>query len=831
MVDTPKTRILYVHHRSELGGAPTSLSHLIRHLDRERFDPYVYCPEGPAANLFRESGAVVYTGTVASFTHIWASTYRGRRWLLFIRELGRLPWHALRFRSIVRRGGFGLVHLNDSPMLAAAWLAQRACIPVVWHLRSALPHDGRDRISQIVRRAILRLGDAAIAINSDVADVWRVPARIVPNSVELDRFRPGEGDAARSRLGLSPNGIVVAYFGFLYPSKGFREFIQAAALLQKQGTKASYLIVGSGVRGDLFFRTPVGRLLRLFDLARNYEAEARQLVEELGLGDSVRFVPFTRETDEIYRAVDIVVAPSQGPEIGRPMLEGASSGIAVIGTGSRTGGGILEPGETTVLVEEFHATALAEAIADLVVNDDKREAMGRAARTHAMQVFDADLNARAVEELYDRLLPPVGVTRVLLVHHRSQLGGAPSSLAELIKNLDRTRFDPHVYAPPGEAARLFHEAGAIVHTGPVAIFAHAWDNPYAGFRWLVVGREAAKLVPHIRALRGLMKRSHFSIVHLNDSPLLPAAWVAKRGGAKVVWHLRSALFGDGRDRRSRMICRLIDRWGDAAIAIDGDVAARFPLRHPITVVHNSVPRAQPVRDSAEAKRALQLPADRVTIGYAGFVRRQKGWPELIHATRLLVEEGLPAHVVVIGGGIRPPAYFRTLRGRLLALTHVLTDEETAIAQLVQELGLVDHVSFLPFRTSVREVYDALDIVTFPNPGVGLGRPVLEAAAYGKPVVASGSADGAGLLLPEETGILLPRADPAAIAAALRRLIVDPELRARLGVAAAQHARANFDARVNAGRVEDVYVSLTGNPTPVAHHAEETRPEPTASAKA
>src|SRR5947209_11108323 len=157
-----KTRILYVHHRSELGGAPTSLSHLIRHLDRSRFEPHVYCPRGEAAELFRTAGAVVHTGPIAGFTHIWASQYRGRRWLLLARELGRLPSHLIRLRAVIDRVGFGLVHLNDSPLLAAAWLARRRRIPVVWHLRSAPPNDGRDLRSRLLRRAILRLGDATI---------------------------------------------------------------------------------------------------------------------------------------------------------------------------------------------------------------------------------------------------------------------------------------------------------------------------------------------------------------------------------------------------------------------------------------------------------------------------------------------------------------------------------------------------------------------------------------------------------------------------------------------------------------------------------------------
>ena len=90
-----RTRILYVHHRSELGGAPTSLSYILHNLDKERFEAHVFCPPGAAADLFRKSGAIVHTGVVASFTHIWASVYRGRRWLLFVRELLRLPAHTV----------------------------------------------------------------------------------------------------------------------------------------------------------------------------------------------------------------------------------------------------------------------------------------------------------------------------------------------------------------------------------------------------------------------------------------------------------------------------------------------------------------------------------------------------------------------------------------------------------------------------------------------------------------------------------------------------------------------------------------------------------------
>jgi glycosyltransferase involved in cell wall biosynthesis len=404
------TRILFVHHRSELGGAPTSLSFVVANLDRGRFEPHIYCPPGPAAQLLREAGATVHEGTVAGFTHIWASTYRGRRWLLLLRELSRLPAHLYGLSRVLRGERFDVVHLNDSPLLPAAWLAHRAGKPVVWHLRSAPPEQGVDRLSRLVRRALLRLADAFIAINGDIARLWDVPADVIPNSVALDRFHPGDSAVARAACGLPPDRPIVSYFGFVYPSKGFREFIRAAALMHERGVEATFLIVGGGVRSSAFFRSPLGRTLELLGLARDYEAEARELVQERGLGETFRFVPFTRDTAGLYRASDVVIAPSQGPEIARPVLEGAACGVAVIATGTTTGGAILEPGRTAVVVDDPRAESLARAGAELLADVARRQAIGAAAREHAVKTFDPVVNTRRIEGVYDRVLGRPGAT-------------------------------------------------------------------------------------------------------------------------------------------------------------------------------------------------------------------------------------------------------------------------------------------------------------------------------------------------------------------------------------------------------------------------------------
>ena len=388
--------------------------------------------------------------------------------------------------------------------------------------------------------------------------------------------------------------------------------------------------------------------------------------------------------------------------------------------------------------------------------------------------------------------------RVLFIHHRPQPSGAAQSLALLIGALS-DEWEAHVLVPGGAAAELFKAAGATVHSAPVPAFTHTWDVQYRGLRWLVAVRELLWAPAHRRALRRLLQELRPALVHLNDSVLLASSIVTHKAGVPVIWHLRSSLANGGRDRRSRWIQRTIDRYGVAAIAIDEDVAASFPLRIPVHVIPNPVviEEGQPLD--------LHIPDQRVRIGYVGYLRQQKGWPQFLEALRMLVDDGLPVHGVVVGGAIRPSSTFRGWRGRVLEALGV-PDEERAFDQRISELNLAGHVTSVPFTVSLGSVYRALDLVVFPNQGAGLGRPVLEAAAYGLPAVASGSPDGGGILEPNRTGVLLRDGTARELAAALRLLCSDPVLRSVLGSTAQSRV---VSLRQVAAEVEEVYAGATG----------------------
>ena len=368
--------------------------------------------------------------------------------------------------------------------------------------------------------------------------------------------------------------------------------------------------------------------------------------------------------------------------------------------------------------------------------------------------------------------------RVLFVHHRPQPSGAARSLALLIGALP-AEWDAHVVAPGGGAARLFEAAGATVHRAPVPAFAHTWEcstTACAGSSRRAKrhgsrrtrGRCAACCARRARH-RPRQRRRHTRLGRDRGAAR------ATRSCGTCARRSRTA----GRDARSRRIGRVIDRYGAAAIAIDRDVASTFAIRLPVEVIPN------PVRVEAGEPAELGVPAGRLAVGYFGYLRRQKGWPQFLEALRLLTDRGVEVQGVIVGGGVRPSSAFRGARGRVLRALGV-PDEEADLEQAIGELGLADHVTRLPFTEDVGPVLRALDVVVFPNQGAGLGRPVLEAAAYGVPVVASGSPHGGGVLEPGETGVLLPRGTSTALADALAELAADGDLRLRLGAAAREH---------------------------------------------
>ena len=116
-------------------------------------------------------------------------------------------------------------------------------------------------------------------------------------------------------------------------------------------------------------------------------------------------------------------------------------------------------------------------------------------------------------------------------------------------------------------------------------------------------------------------------------------------------------------------------------------------------------------------------------------------------------------------------------------------ERSSLEELAASLGVADRVAFAGWSSDTPTWYAAADVVALTSDREGTPLALIEAAAAGRPVIASDVGGVADIVVDGETGLVFPPDDEDALAAALVRLARDPVLRLRLGSAAPTHARS------------------------------------------
>jgi glycosyltransferase involved in cell wall biosynthesis len=191
-----------------------------------------------------------------------------------------------------------------------------------------------------------------------------------------------------------------------------------------------------------------------------------------------------------------------------------------------------------------------------------------------------------------------------------------------------------------------------------------------------------------------------------------------------------------------------------------------------------------------ARSLFDVPEHTVVIGFVGRMSPGKGHEELLHAAGLLRDRGSHARFVVVGDASHgEEEYARTIR------------------TLARTLDVEDHVTFAGYRTDIPALMASFDILAFPSHAESFGVVLIEAMATGLPVVSTNSDGVVDIVVDGQTGIMVPRQDARALANGLERLIVDPDLRARMGRAGRARVEELFDQEKQINRLEQLYRDL------------------------
>jgi glycosyltransferase involved in cell wall biosynthesis len=230
---------------------------------------------------------------------------------------------------------------------------------------------------------------------------------------------------------------------------------------------------------------------------------------------------------------------------------------------------------------------------------------------------------------------------------------------------------------------------------------------------------------------------------------------------------------------------------DQTIAVSAGVRASLmataglPGRR-IRVIHNGIDSAC----HSNGSRGTVAPPARVNgeirLGYFGRLSQEKGVDGLLEGLALLASRCPSLRTLIVGDG----------------------PDRAGLEAMASQLGIADHVQFLGFRPDARRIMEQIDIVVHVPIYEGFGLVALEAMAAGRSIVASDAPGGLSeIVVHGETGLIVPRGSPTALAQALVDLITDPPERARLGQNGRARYERQFTARQMAARTTAVYEAM------------------------
>lgn len=286
--------------------------------------------------------------------------------------------------------GCDVVHIHSA--LAPTVTALRASLfAVAARLRGARPivhaHGGRVVVTASSRRrwllrVLLRPAAVVVAVAASVAEtlagvVDRARLAVIPNGVDVARFSPADEPASRT-----PPAVL--YAGLLTPRKGVLDLIEASAQLRGRGIDHELLIAGG---------TP--------DEGAEAEREVRAALPDAG----VRLLGVIAPEDmpDLYRSCDVFCLPSWWEAMPLTVLEAMSSGLPVVATDVGDVARMLDGGRCGVIVPPSAPDALADALASLLVDGDRRDRIGAVARDHVLASYDWSTTLARLDALYDRL--------------------------------------------------------------------------------------------------------------------------------------------------------------------------------------------------------------------------------------------------------------------------------------------------------------------------------------------------------------------------------------------------------------------------------------------
>lgn len=350
-------------------------------------------------------------------------------------------------------------------------------------------------------------------------------------------------------------------------------------------------------------------------------------------------------------------------------------------------------------------------------------------------------------------------------------GGAETILLNLASHLDSCRFRSVVLLPcSGWLRSQLQEAGLR----PYVVRSNAWYDFH---------------LP--KTIVALARREKVDLIHshLPDQNFYSSLFGRLTGRRVVVTYHGSQQLSSAESFKSALKLATVRRAASAVVVVSDYLRkalenAGFSSDKIVRIYNGidygrfAVPSQGGLRTELGCSKTARL------VGMVANVRNSKGYEYFIRAARM-VAASIP-------------------QARFVAIGDADTSSSSSLLSLNRELGLENRLSFVGFRRDVERVLADLDVFVLSSISEGFSLATIEAMAAGKPVVVTRSGGPEEIVSDRVTGLLVPPADPAALAAGICELLNDSALASALGERAQAMVRNRFSLDKMVSEYTSVY---------------------------
>jgi glycosyltransferase involved in cell wall biosynthesis len=349
-------------------------------------------------------------------------------------------------------------------------------------------------------------------------------------------------------------------------------------------------------------------------------------------------------------------------------------------------------------------------------------------------------------------------------------GGAQEHVFNIVSRLDRSRYDVSVLSLGNGAAIRRLERAHI----EVCVLDDMDDTA-----------AIQAVAAHLAAVKADVVHNHMYRAEVVGTQ---AAWALAAAGKRrpyIVGTVHSSRIRSDEDRELlRQLTPKMDHLIAVSRAIERKLDEEGRVGAPISLIYNGVDltRYSEPDICGTLHSEFPIPPDSPIVGVVARLEPEKGHPTLIAAWPAVIAAVPKAHLLIVGEG---------------------SQRELLEAQ-VKELGIRSSVTFTGRRDDVPAVTAALDIAVLPSYREAQGLSILEAMALSRPVVASAVGGIPEMIEDGRTGLLVPPRDPAALSAAIVRLLKNHPYADTLAKAAQNQVHDRFCVELMVRAIESIY---------------------------